>query len=180
MARQYWSAPAGPLQFADGTAYNTSTTITDVSPGGTTSPIVIPAGTLTEGTMMIIRAAWTASNTSTPTLLAGFYYGGTAGTALAATSAITTTTAMTSWQWYMEYHGVIQSIGSSGKIMGQGQIHVPTSLTAWTIRPIPETAMAQVTIDTSTSKSVTLGLTWGTNSGSNTATAKFMSVELLS
>lgn len=180
MARQYWSAPVGPLQFADGTAYASSASITDVSPGGTTSPIVIPAGSLTEGSMLIIRAAWTASNTGTPTLLSGFYYGGTAGTALAATTAITTTTAMTNWQWSMEYQGVIQSIGSSGKIMGRGHILVPTSLTAWTMRPIPETAMAQVTIDTTTSKSITLGLTWGTSSSSNTATAKFMSVELLS
>ena len=179
MGLQVWSTPQVPLQIADGTAYASSTTITDVSPGAATSPVTLPGQTLQLGTTLIIRAAWTASNTSTPTLLAGFYYGGVAGTALAATSAITTTTAMTNWQWYMEYRGVIQAVGTSGKIMGCGQIHVPTSLTAWTIRPIPETAMAQVTVDTTVAKAITLGLTWGTNSASNTATCKLFSVETL-
>jgi hypothetical protein len=179
MAVQYWSAPVGPLGSADGTAYASSTTITDVSPGGTASPVTLPGQALQLGTILKIQAAWTASNTSTPTLLAGFYYGGTAGTALAATTAITTTTAMTNWQWFMDYEGVVQTVGTSGKIMGRGAIYVPTSLTAWTIRPIPETAMAQVTIDTTVAKAITLGLTWGTSNASNTATCKLFSVETL-
>lgn len=179
MARQYWCAPMGPLGSADGTAYASSNTITDVSPGGTADPITIPGNTLQLGVTLRCHAMWTASNTSTPTLLAGFYYGGTAGTALAATTAITTTTAMSGWTWHLFYEGVIQTEGTSGKIMGAGYILVPTSLTAWTMRPIPETTPAQVTIDTTVAKSVTLGLTWGTSSSSNTATCRQMSVEVL-
>lgn len=180
MARQYWVSTVGPIEAADGAALASSTTLTDASPGATAGAITIPGGALDLGTILRIRAFWTASNTSTPTLLSGFYYGGVAGTALAATSAVTTTTAMSGWTWRMDYEGVVQTVGTSGKIMGAGYIMVPTSLTASTYRPIPETTPAQVTIDTTVSKIVTLGLQWGTSSASNTATARFLSVELLS
>lgn len=173
--RQYWSSPLGPLQAADGTAYASSTTITDVSPGGTAGAILIPGGSLDLGTIVKMGASFTASNTGTPTLLVGFYYGGVAGTALAASTAITTTTAMTNWRWEIYLEGVVQVVGTSGKFMPlRGHILVPTSLTAWTMRPIPETALAQVTIDTSAQKILTLGATWGTNSASNTLTCRGM------
>lgn len=180
MARQYWSSPLGPLEPTSGSAYASSTTITDVSPGATVNAIVVPGGALDLGSVVIIRSFWTASNTGTPTLLSGFYYGGVAGTALAASTAVTTTTAMSGWTWKMEYEGVVQATGTSGKIFGSGKLYVPTSLTAWTIRPIPETTPAQVTIDTTVSKIITTGLTWGTSNASNTATCQFLSVELLS
>lgn len=179
MASQFWTAPIGPMASADGAAYASSTTLTDVSPGAAASPITLPGGVLQLGTQLRIRSMWTASNTATPTLLAGFYYGAVAGTALAASSAITTTTAMSGWTWIMEYFGVVQTVGTSGKIMGSGRIHVPTSLTAWTIRPIPETTPAQVTIDTTVAKAITTGLQWGASNASNTATCRMLSVETL-
>lgn len=180
MARLYYAAPLGPLQAADGTAYASSVTITDVSPGGLAGAIIIPAGSLDLGTTIKMGAAFTASNTGTPTLLIGFYYGGVAGTALAATTAITTTTAMVNWKWEIYLEGVIQAVGTSGKFMpSRGEVHVPTSLTAFTSRPIPETALAQVTIDTTLQKIITLGATWGTSSASNTLTCKHMWVETL-
>lgn len=178
--RQYWTAPLGPLQPADGAAYASSTTLTDVSPGGTAGAILIPGGSLDLGTILRMRAVFTASNTGTPTLLVGFYYGGVAGTALAASSAITTTTAMTNWRWEVELEGVIQAIGTSGKFMPLfGHVKVPTSLTAWTIRPIPETALAQVTIDTTAQKIITLGAQHGTSNAANTLTGRGMYVETL-
>lgn len=173
--RQYWTAPLGPLNFGSGAAYNTSVTLTDVSP---TPQMTIPAGLLEPGMVLRVTAFGTFSNTGTPTLLLGAYYGGVAGIALAATSAITTTTGATNWVWRLEYQGRIRTNGASGTIMGQGWIDLGTSLTAVSHRPIPETALATVAIDTTAVKILTLGAQWGTNSASNTLTCVHFDVDL--
>jgi len=174
--RQYWNAPIGPFHIAAGTALASSTTLTDISP---TPNITQPANLLEPGSTLHIRAFGTFSNTSTPTLLLGFYYGAVAGTALAATSAITTTTGATNWAWRMEWTGRVRTNGSTGTIMGQGWIDLGTALTSVTHRPIPETALATVTIDTTTAKALTVGAQWGTNSASNTITCHHLDVELV-
>lgn len=176
MARTLYVAPVPPLNVTAGAAYVSSSTIADVSP---TPQVVFPANLLDVGQVIRLKAFGTFSNTATPTLVLGFYYGGVAGTALAATSAITTTTGATNWPWQLEYEGRVRSTGSSGTIMGAGMISLATSLTAYTYRPIPETALATVAIDTSTAKSLTVGATWGTLSASNTLTCHHLSVELI-
>lgn len=176
--RQYWVAPIPPLHTADGTALASSTTLTDVSP---TPAITLPANTLEPGSEIELEAMLTFSTTGTPTLLVGFYYGGVAGSALAATSAITTGSAAASWPIRMKYRGVVRSAGSSGSIYGQGEVYFGTSLTAFTVRPIPETAAARtVTIDTTTAKAITVGAQWGTSSASNTITCNDITVKLVS
>lgn len=172
---QKWVFPFDPQHVASGTALASSTTLTDVSP---TPNITIPANFLLPGMMVKLKAFGTFANTSTPTLLLGFYYGGIAGTALAATSAVTTTTGATNWPFYMEYEGRVRTIGSTGTIMGGGWIDLATSLTALTHRPIPETALATVSIDTTASKALTVGAQWGTSSASNTLTCLNFSVEI--
>lgn len=172
---QKWNFPLDPQYTASGSAYASSTTLTDVSP---TPNKTIPANFLLPGMKIRIRAACTFSNTSTPTLLLGFYYGAVAGTALAATSAITTTTGATNWPILLTYEGTVRTIGSSGTIMGAGVIDLATSLTAYNHRPIPETALATVTIDTTTAKAITLGAQWGTNSASNTLTCVDFTVDI--
>jgi hypothetical protein len=175
--RQYWVAPIPPLHTGDGTAYNTSTTLTDVSPA---PPIVIPANTLEPGSEIEIMAEMTFSNTATPTLIVGLYYGGVAGVALAATSAITTTTGAASWPVMMRYRGIVRSVGTTGSIYGQGELLLGTALTAFSVRPIPETAAARtVTIDTTAAKTITVGAQWGTSSASNTLTCNDISVKLV-
>jgi hypothetical protein len=177
VARQYWVSPVPPFHTASGVALASSVTLTDVSP---LPNITLPANLLEPGMELEIRGMGQFSNTSTPTLLLGFYYGGVAGAALAATSAITTTTGATAWPWMLEYRGVVRSIGSSGSINGQGIIRLGTSLTAYTLRPIPETAGARtVTIDTTTAKAITIGAQWGTSSASNTLTCDDISVKLV-
>lgn len=172
---QVWTYPLLPQNTASGTALASSTTLTDVSP---TPQIVIPATFLQPGMTIRVKAACTFSNTSTPTLLAGVYFGGVAGTALAATSAITTTTGATNWQLVVEYYGKVRTIGATGTIMGFGSVDLATSLTAVTHRPIPETALATVTIDTTASKAITLGAQWGTSSASNTLTCVHFDVDI--
>jgi hypothetical protein len=79
----------------------------------------LPGYTLLEpGMELEMWAAGQFSNTGTPTLLLGFYYGGVAGLALAATSAIITTTGAAAWPWMMHYRGVVRAVGASGQIVG--------------------------------------------------------------
>lgn len=177
--RQYWLAPVPPFHNADGTALAASTTLTDISAGGNTDAVTIPGKTLEIGSELQIHAHGFFSNTSTPTLLLGFYYGGVAGVALAATSAITTTTGATIWPWQLDYRGRVRATGATGSIVGQGVVRLGTSLTAFTIRPIPEVAASRtVAIDTNASKIITVGAQWGTNSASNTITCSYLRVDL--
>jgi len=164
-----------PYYDAAGTAYASSTTITDVNP--TPNPQLY-AGQLRKGTMIEMHAYGTFSNTGTPTLILGFYYGAVAGTALVASSAVTTTTAATNWAWVLHYEGQVRSEGATGTIMGHGVVEFPTSLTAFTPRRLPETALATVTIDTTVAKALTVGATWGSNSASNTLTCHGFRVSL--
>lgn len=166
-----------PFNFAAGAAYNTSVTLTDVSPTPPINTRNLPP--LLPGSILRLTAWGTASNTGTPTLQTGFYYGAVAGTALVATTALTTTTAMTNWAWFLEYIGIVRSIGTSGTILGIGRHELPTSLTAFTARRVPETALAVVTIDTTVGKDITTGATWGTSSASNTLTCHGMTAEVL-
>lgn len=178
MSAQEWVTPVGPFHSSDGTALASSVTLTDISP---TPNITLP-GNWAEfaGKEIELRATGVFSTTATPTLLLGFYYGGVAGVALAATSAITTGTGAANWQWQLEYRGVVRSIGSSGSIVGCGVVRLGTSLTAFTVRPIPETFAGQtVTIDTSTAKAITVGAQWGASSASNTITCRDLSVKLV-
>lgn len=177
MSRQYWVTPVPPFHNTDGAAYATSVALTDVSP---TPPIVLPANLLEIGSEIEIEASGQFSTTGTPTLLLGVYYGGIAGVALAASSAITTGSAAAAWPWQLRYRGIVRTIGTAGTINGQGRLYLGTSLTAFTVRPIPETLAARtVTIDTTTAKSVTVGAQWGTSSASNTLTVNDISVKLV-
>jgi hypothetical protein len=177
MSRQYWVAPVGPFNTADGTALASSTTLTDV----TAAPqIVLPANALEVGSELEICAQGQFSTTGTPTLLLGIYYGGVAGTALAASSAITTGSAAAAWPFMLRYRGIVRTVGSAGTIKGEGVLYFGTSLTAFSVRPIPESAAARTaTIDTTSAKSVTIGAQWGTSSASNTLTCYDISVKLV-
>lgn len=177
MARQYWMTPVPSFHTSDGTAYASSTTLTDVSP---TPPIVLAANQLEVGSEIEISACGNFSTTGTPTLLLGIYLGGVAGVALAASSAVTTGSAAASWPFMLKYRGVVRSTGTSGSINGQGEFLLGTALTAFTVRPIPETLAARtVTIDTTAAKSITIGAQWGTSSASNTLTVNDISVKMV-
>lgn len=176
MSRQSWVAGIPPFGTTDGAAYSTSTTLTDVSP---TPAIQLPANTLELGSEIFIEAIGQFSNTATPTLLLGIYYGGVAGVALGASSAITTATTVTGVPFILRYRGIVRGVGSSGSINGQGVLYLGTSLTAMAISPIPVTAAARtVAIDTTTAKTITAGAQWGTSSASNTLTCNDISVTL--
>lgn len=174
--RQYWVSQLSPLHIADGTALASSTSLTDISPAPN---ITIPANTLELCSEIELEAFGQFSNTSTPTLLLGFYYGAIAGSALAASSAVTTTTGATAWPWRIWYRGRVRAVGTSGSIVGQGVLYLGTALTAFTVRPVPEVAASRtVTIDTTAAKAITVGAQWGTSSASNTITCNEIALDL--
>lgn len=176
MARTLYVAPVPPLNATAGTAYNTSVTLTDVSPA---PQIVLPANLLDVGQILRLTAFGVFSTTVAPTLLTGFYYGGVAGTALAATLANATGSSVTNVPFRLEYEGRVRSTGTAGTIMGHGFELRGTSVSAVGVAPLPQVALATVTIDTTTAKTITMGAQWGTSSASNTLTCHHMSVELI-
>lgn len=176
MPAQYWESLVNAPVPGAGTALASSVALTDVS--GTPN-LVLPANFLQVGSAIKLTAFGVFSTTGTPTLLLGFYYGGVAGVALAATAAATTGSGVTNVPWRLEYHGIVRTSGSSGTIMGQGFCLLGTAVTAVGITPIPVTALATVSIDTTTAKAITAGAQWGTSSPSNTLTCHGMFVESL-
>lgn len=170
MAYNAWVAPFGPMVDDAGVSYNTSTTLTAVSPGGAANPMWCPGNSLRAGAIVELEAWGTISTSgTTPTIVLGFYFGGTAGVVLAASTAVTLTNqAAVAWPWRMYYKGRVTQCGTSGSITGIGELQLASSLTAFTARRIPETTAAMVsTIDTTINKAVVAGATWGTSAATN-------------
>lgn len=175
-----WTAPQDP-QFAGTSTASTTFTSAQGLPVGESAgaPPIIYAGQLKVGTIVTVEAWGVASNTGTPTLALGLYYGGTVsaavgGTTLKVSAAKTTTTAMANWPWWIWYQGRITSVGpasaTGGAIMGHGRWRLPTSLTAWTEFNLDENAPASVQIDTTVNKNIVVGATWGTSNAANSIT----------
>lgn len=172
MAFNAWVAPFGPMVDDAGASYNTSTTLTAINPGAAANSMYCPGNSLKAGSVIELEAWGTLSTSgTTPTILLGFYYGGTAGVFLAGSTAITLTNqAAVAWAWRMTYKGRLTQAGTAGSITGCGTLELATSLTAFTARRIPETTAAMtVAIDTTINKSVVVGATWGTSAATNIA-----------
>ena len=184
MATQLWTGPAGPLQPGTSVAQTTFTAARGLPVGqaGDSVPMINPSQ-IQPGSHIQVEAWGVASNTGTPTLILGLYWGGVVsaavgGVAIAVSTAKTTTTAMSAWEWHLWYTGRIVSCGTTGSIIGSGYWNLPTSLTAWTQIRFPETAPAAVTIDTSIPKSLVVGATWSASSASNSITCHECLVEV--
>lgn len=152
-----------------GAAYASSAALTDVSP---TPQIVITANSLFVGQRLRVKGYGIFSNTGTPTLLLGIYYGGIAGTALAATGATTTTTGATSWPFDIELDILVKTVGATGTVWCNGKVNLGTSLSAMTPIWLPSTQTQPITIDTTSAKALTIGAQWGASSASNTLTVE--------
>jgi hypothetical protein len=170
MAYNAWAAPFIPQVDDAAVNYTNSTTLTAVSPGAAANPMKFFGSTADAG-MIIELEAWGTISTSgtTPTILLGFYYGGTGGVILAASSAVTLTNqAAVAWPFRMMYRGRITNTGTSGSITGIGVLELASSLTAFTARRIPETTAAMtVAIDTTVNKDIVVGATWGAAASTN-------------
>ncbi len=176
---QTWIANANSPGQGAGSALASSAALTDISAGGASASAFF---TQTYGPMYVgqrwrLTAHGVFSTTGTPTLLLGAYYGGVAGTALAATAATTTGSGAAAWPWRLELLFQVRSLGSSGTVWAQGWCDFPTSLTALTRTSIPVTNAQLVTVNTGTNSALTVGAQWGTSSASNTVTCEDFVVE---
>lgn len=176
MPMQSWVTSVPTPGEGAGSAYANSSAPADVSPAP-------QFNSQTYGPMYIGQKwRWTAyaiaSNTSTPNLNLGFYYGGVAGTALIISGNILTTTAMSSWWWLWTAYSEVIALGSSGTIRSYGWVDIPTSATAVTRQQMSGTAQ-DVTVNTTTNSALTAGATWGTANSSNTLTLKGFILEQL-
>src|SRR5262245_55298742 len=165
-----------PQPTAAGSALASSTTLTDIS----VSPAyTLPAKFLQAGSVLRFTAFGVFSTTGTPTLLLGVYYGGVAGTALATTGAITTGSGVTNVPWRLELTSTVRTTGSSGTAMSQGFCLFGTSVSASSFLPVPNTALATVTVDTTAAKVLSIGAQWSAASASNTVTLHNFFIESL-
>jgi len=179
MSRQYWGETLA-WATASGTAVANTTTETILFPN-----VTIPANFLQDGRALRITAYGAYGTTATPTLQIRLRWGGVSGTVIAATGAITTTSAVGGGAsmlalWTFEAIIQVRSNGSSGTLMTNGQLitYTDTPLTAGTVTnygqpsalasgstggDTPVTATADLTADTALS----LTATWGTANAAN-------------
>lgn len=147
-----------PSPAYSGTALTNSTTLTDINP---VPNITIAAGSLEAGQAIRITARCKFSNvTAAPSLLVGIYYGGVAGTKLCAITSTATTLTAANWPIQIDALLNVNSVGTSGSITASGMVFLGTSLTAGTWIPMDASAIAAVSVDTTTAKALTLGAQW--------------------
>jgi hypothetical protein len=171
-----WSSLLNSPTAGAGAAYASSTTITDVSAA---PQFNLPANFLQVGSALRFTAFGVLSTTGTPNITLGIYYGAVAGTALAATPATATGSSVTNVPWRIELTSIWRTIGSAGTCMSQGFWDLGTAVTAVTHLPLPGTALATVTTDTTAAKMLSVGATWSANSASNTLTLHGFTIESL-
>jgi hypothetical protein len=171
------AGPLTPLHIADGAAFNTFTTFQDVSP---VPQLVLPQQMMDAGLELYLYANGEFSTTGTPTLSIGFWFNGAAGAAptsiLAQTTTTTTGSGAAAWPWEAWWRGRLRAIGTSASFKGVGGINLGTSLTAYSLIPMPTTQAARtVTVDTTANRAVGVGAAWGTSSASNSITVYTLS-----
>lgn len=178
-------APVLYNQATVGAAYASSSSATDVS---TNPQYVLPPNTITTvGQTLHMVAGGVYSNTSTPTLVLGFYKNtqttsgatGVGGAAIAATTTVTTGSSQSNMPWYMELYATFTAVGSSATILSYGLVSIGLTTTTQTIQTIPfTTPQTAVSFNSTVPNLLTVGATWGTNSASNTLTCNMFTVDL--
>jgi len=152
-----WSGPVPPLGIVSATP-TVAAAITDISPQQT----VIWPGMVQAGSRIRLFASGNIiTSAATATVIWGFYMNAQ-GTALSSSPAILAASAATtvpntgsaSWPWRCSYHGVLRTMsaqaGTGAIMVGQGQLTLPSSLTAWADVPIPITAALRTVTGTAT------------------------------
>ena len=179
MSRQYWEETL-TWATSTATAIANSTTETVLFPN-----ITIPANFLQDGRCLRGRGFFSYGTTSTPTLTFALRWGGVAGTVIAKSAALTTTSAVgggASMTAMGSFEFVIQtrSNGSSGTLMTNGEVVTFTSTapTAGTVTNygLPQvlasgstggTTPVAVTVDLTVDTALSLTATWGTANSAN-------------
>lgn len=179
-------------QTVAGTAIATSTTETILFPN-----ITIPANYLADGRVLRLRLFGAYGTTSTPTLIFSLRFGGVAGTVIAKSSTVTTTSAvgggasMTAL-WSMEAYIQVRSNGASGTLFTNGDIILYNSAnaTSGTVTnyglPLPlvsgttgGTTPVAVTADLTADTALSVTATWGTSNAANSIRGDIYTLEAM-
>lgn len=191
MSRQFWTENLS-WATASGTAIASSTTETILFPN-----VTIPANYMQDGRVLRIRAVGAYGTTGTPTLIFSLRWGGVAGTVLAKSSTITTTSgtgggASMTALWTLDAFIQVRSNGSSGTLMSNGEVILynsanPTSGTV-TNYGLPAvlasgstggTTPVAVTADLTADTALSLTATWGTSNAANSIRGDIYTIEAL-
>jgi hypothetical protein len=182
MTNATWESLANANHYSllnTGVAYNTSTATTDISPGGNNAgqAFTFPGAYLQTGQYFRVRAIGIISNTSTPTLNLGVYWGGVATTALCTTGTVTTVSSLSNSFWKLETDIRVVTPGTNGNVLAVGS--VGGIYAATTYMPASSSSGNLVTLNTSPASILTIGAAWGTNSVSNSIQVTMFTVERL-
>ena len=167
-----------PYSTTTGSAYASSSAATDVSPAP--QYMLQPVGFMYVGQLWRFTAWGIYSTTGTPNLTIGFYYGGVAGTALAATAATATGSSVSNLMWRAQMEMRVLSLGSSGTVTAFGLCHgIAATASTPVLMPVSSSTGNTVTVNTTTNEALTCGATWGASSASNTLTLYGFIIETL-
>lgn len=166
-------------QISAGSTLSNSNTLTDVSPGGNTAgqALVLPAGFLYSGLQLRVRANGIVSTTGSPSMLIGVYFGGVAGTVLAATT-VTASANMSNATWELDASIRCDGTGTSGTLRTQGKI-LGMNSSGLAMLPATSATGGSATVNTGSNQILTLGFQWGTANASNSLTCYQFLVESL-
>lgn len=154
---EFIASSSGPVVVANSSA---QTTLSSIS---------IPGGTAGAGQTYKYNVFGTFSTTGTPTLTFYAMFGGTAGTQLVATPAITTPSGATNYSYNAELTVFfISSTQVTCALKGSINTAANTVATGTAYFDVPT---ALVTVNTTSTQSLELDVKWGTASASNTLTA---------
>lgn len=177
---------------ASGTAIATSTTETILFPN-----VTVPANFLQDGRCLRLRAFGAYGTTATPTLIFTLRWGGVAGTVIAKSTTITTTSgvgggASMTAPWSFEAIIQVRSNGSAGTLMTNGEVILYNS-TAATSGTVTNYGLAQplcsgstggttpvaVTCDLTADTALSFTATWGTSNAANSIQGLNYTIEAL-
>jgi hypothetical protein len=191
MSRQFWSETIS-WAVASGTAVANTTTETILFPN-----VTIPANYLQDGRALRLVMWGSHGTTSTPTLIFTVRWGGVAGTVIAKSTTVTTTSgvgggASMTAPWYAEIIIQTRSNGSSGTLMTNGHaiLYTSTAATAGTVTnygmPVPiasgstgGTTPVAVTCDLTADTALSVTATWGTANAANSIQGHNYTIETL-
>jgi hypothetical protein len=165
MPQPYEAAVPPYFWAADGPTLASFTGPTLASPA---PDCVIPANQLVVGSRLRVTAFGRISSTATPTYNFGVYWGGVGGVALVTSGAIATASGITNLSWRVEVFIDVRTIGTSGTFMCTGLYTLGTAALTSLSYPMPGSAPAVATVDTTAAKALVLGVTCSASSASNT------------
>lgn len=158
---------------------STPVTVANTTTETAVATITIPANDAVTGAVYRIKALGLGSVTGTPTMTYRARLGGVAGTQLASSGAVTSSSGITNHTWETDLYFVCLSTGASGT--SRGILCVREALSVAGSAPFTvinrQDGTASVTFDTTVSKDLVITVQWSAASASNTITAHIVSCE---